>query len=61
MDFTESGVVSGIPYSTLEQVKVGDTFDGEFVRGTVRHMVDGVIKYNLITETSMITPKVEKY
>jgi len=61
MDFTESGVVSGIPYSTLQQVKVGDTFDGELVRGTVRHMVDGVIKYNLITETSMITPKVEKY
>jgi hypothetical protein len=61
MDFTEVGAVSGIPYSTLEQVKVGDTFDGEVVRGTVRHLVNGVIKYNIITDNSMITPKVEKY
>lgn len=61
MDFTETGEVSGIPYSLLEQVKVGDMFDGELVRGTVRHMVDGVIKYNLITDKSMITPNVEKY
>jgi hypothetical protein len=61
MDFTEIGPVSGIPYSMLEKVKVGDTFDGEVVRATVRHLVDGVIKYNLITDKSLSTPNVEKY
>jgi hypothetical protein len=61
MDFTEIGPVSGLPDSDLEQIKVGDMFDGEVVRGTVRHLINGVIKYNLITAKSMITPKVEKY
>lgn len=61
MNFTEVGEVSGIPYSTLEKVKVGDIVDGEVVRGTVRHLINGVIKYNLITDKSLITSKVEKY
>lgn len=61
MDFTEIGPVSGVVDPALGQVKVGDTFDGERVRGKVRHLSNGVIKYNLITEKSMITPKVEKY
>jgi len=61
MDFTELGPVSGLPDSDLEKVKVGDMFDGERVRGTVRHLVNGVIKYNLITTKSLITSKVEKY
>jgi hypothetical protein len=61
MNFTDVGDVSGVLDPALEQVKVGDMFDGERVRGTVRHLVNGVIQYNLITETSMSTPKVEKY
>ena len=61
MDFTEIGPVSGLPDAALEQVKVGDMFDGERVRGTVRHLVNGTIKYNLITDKSLIMSKVEKY
>ena len=61
MDFLEVGEVSGVSDPAFEQVKVGDTFDGDRVRGTVRHLVNGVIKYNLITDKSLITSKVEKY
>ena len=61
MDFAETGEVSGIVDSDLSQVKVGDTFEGERVRGTVLHLINGVINYNLITEKSMTTSKVEKY
>jgi len=61
MDFNETGEVSGVSDSALEQVKVGDTVDGELVRGTVRHLVNGLTMYNLITEKSMSTPKAEKY
>jgi len=61
MDFLEVGEVSGVPDPALEHVKVGDTFDGEYVHATVRHLVNGVIKYNLITDKSLITSKVEKY
>lgn len=61
MDFTEVGVVSGIADPALAQINVGDMFDGERVRGTVRHLVNGTIKFNLITDKSLITSKVEKY
>lgn len=61
MDFTEVGVVSGLTDYALSHVQVGDMFDGERVRGTVRHLVNGIIKYNLITDKSLITSKVEKY
>ena len=61
MDFTEGGIISGIVEPALGQLKVGDTFDGEVVRGTVRHLINGVIKYNLITPKSLVTPNVEKY
>jgi hypothetical protein len=61
MDFTEGGIISGIVEPALGQLKVGDTFDGQVVRGTVRHLINGVIKYNLITDKSLVTPNVEKY
>jgi hypothetical protein len=61
MDFTETKEVSGISYPMLENVKVGDMFDGDVVRGTVRHLINDVIHYNIITDKSMTTPKVEKY
>jgi hypothetical protein len=61
MDFTEEGRVSGVSDPLLAQVQIGDTFDGEVVRGTVRHLVRGNVLYNLITEQSMSTSRVEKY
>jgi hypothetical protein len=61
MDFTETGVVSGLSEYSLGQISVGDTFDGEKVCGTVRHLINGVIKYNLITDKSLVSGKVEKY
>ena len=61
MDFTEEGGISGVSDPALEQVRIGDTFDGELVRGTVIHLVGGTVHYNLITEQSMSTSRVEKY
>jgi hypothetical protein len=61
MDFTETGVVSGLSEYSLGQISVGDIFDGEKVCGTVRHLINGTIKYNLITDKSLVSGKVEKY
>jgi hypothetical protein len=61
MDFLEVGEVSGVSDPALGELKVGDIFAGERVRATVRHLVNGSIKFNLITDKSMITSKVEKY
>jgi hypothetical protein len=61
MDFLEVGEVSGVSDPALGELKVGDMFAGERVRATVRHLVNGSIKFNLITDKSMITSKVEKY
>jgi hypothetical protein len=58
MDFTEVGYVSGI---SAFKIKVGDIIDGEIVRGTVKHAINNKVVYNLITEKSMNTPRVEKY
>ena len=69
MDFTEIGPVTGVVGTTpvygnlpISQIKVGDLLDGDFVCGTVMHSVDGMpVMYNLITYSSLCTPKVEKY
>lgn len=69
MDFTEVGRVSGVVDTTIvygsrpiSDVRVGDVLNGDVVRGTVMHAVKGSpVLYNLITDTSMVSPKVEKY
>ena len=69
MDFTEYGAVSGIVSTTtvsgslpIAEVRVGDIVDGDVVCGTVTHLIDGkTVMYNLITYSSLNTPKVEKY
>jgi hypothetical protein len=61
MDFLEVGEVSGVSDPALEHIKVGDTIDGEYVYGTVRHLTNGVIKYNFITDKSLASSNVEKY
>lgn len=69
MDFTETGPVSGVVESTavsgsllISQVRIGDVLNGDVVRGTVVHAISGKpVMYNLITDKSMITPKVEKF
>jgi hypothetical protein len=61
MDFLEVGEVSGLSDPALEHIKVGDTIDGEYVHATVRHLKNGVIKYNFITDKSLASSNVEKY
>jgi len=69
MDFTEIGSVTGVVGTTvvygdvpISQIKVGDVLDGDFVCGTVMHSVEEMpVLYNLITYSSLCTPKVEKY
>jgi len=69
MDFTEVGPVSGVEATTtvsgslpIAEVRVGDILDGDVVCGTVMHSIEGKpVMYNLITYSSLITPKVEKY
>jgi hypothetical protein len=61
MDFLEVGEVSGLSDPALEHVKVGDTIDGEYVHATIRHLTNGVIKYNFITDKSLTKSNVEKY
>lgn len=69
MDFTEDGPVFGLTGITtvsaslpIVEVQVGDILDGEVVCGTVMHLVDGTtVVYNLITYSSLKTPKIEKY
>ena len=69
MDFTEDGPVYGIlgtttvgGYLPIAEVRVGDLLDGEVVCGTVTHLIDGKnVMYNLITYSSLTTPKVEKF
>ena len=69
MDFTEFGPVSGLAGSTLiapslqiSEVHIGDILNGEVVRGTVMHAVnEKTVLYNLITDKSLESGKVEKY
>ena len=61
LDFLEVGEVSGLSDLALEHIKVGDTIDGEYVHATVRHLKNGVIKYNFITDKSLASSNVEKY
>lgn len=61
MDFLEVGEVSGLSDPALEHIKVGDSIDGEYVHATVRHLKNGVIKYNFITDKSLASSNVEKY
>jgi len=69
MDFTEIGPVSGVVATTtvsgslpISQIRVGDVLDGDVVCGTVMHALEGKpVLYNLITYSSLITRKVEKY
>lgn len=72
MDFTEFGDPSGIldfiliPVDSgaipISEVRIGDAIHGDVVRGIVKHNMFGLVcTYNLITEESMVTAKVEKY
>jgi len=69
MDFTEIGPVSGVVATTpvygslpISQIRVGDVLNGDVVCGTVMHALEGKpVLYNLITYSSLITRKVEKY
>jgi hypothetical protein len=69
MDFTENGPVHGVLGTTtvfgslpIAEVRVGDLLYGEVVCGTVTHLIEGLpVMYNLITYSSLNTPKVEKF
>jgi hypothetical protein len=69
MDFTEVGPVFGLagsveiaPSLQISEVHIGDMVNGEIVRGTVIHAVnEKAVLYNLITDKSLVSGKVEKY
>jgi hypothetical protein len=69
MDFKEDGPVYGVLGTTavcgslpIAEVRVGDMVDGDVVCGTVMHLIDGKnVMYNLITYSSLTTPKIEKF
>lgn len=69
MDFTETGRVTGVPGTTIISLKtvdvhisdivVGDVLSGnEIVVAVVKHQIDRVL-YNLITDTSVMSNKIE--
>jgi hypothetical protein len=70
MDFTETGEVTGVPGTTLVSLKtadipiydvlVGDVLsDNDTVIGVVKHRVNRNVVYNLITDKSIMTNKIE--
>lgn len=69
MDFAEDGAVSGLKAETpvangraIYEIQVGDVINGDRVRGIVKHaMEDGSTLYNIITDLSLASNKVEKY
>jgi hypothetical protein len=67
LDFTEVGDVTGVSEDTIialktvdvsiSEVVLGDILLGnDVVRGIVKHLIDDKIRYNLITEESIISP-----
>ena len=67
LDFTEVGDVTGVSEDTIialksldvsiSEVILGDVLLGnDIVRGIVKHLIDDKIRYNLITEESIISP-----
>jgi hypothetical protein len=67
LDFTEVGDVTGVSEDTIialksvdvsvSEVIVGDVLLGnDIVRGIVKHLIDDKIRYNLITEESILSP-----
>ena len=67
LDFTEVGDVTGVSEDTIiplksvdvsvSEVVIGDVLlRNDIVRGIAKHLIDNKIKYNLITNESMISP-----
>jgi len=70
MDFTEEGDVMGAPEDVIIALKSGDLpvsevvvgdvlLNNDIVRGIVKHLIDERITYNLITEDSIHSRKIE--
>ena len=67
LDFTEVGDVTGVSEDTIISLKSADVsisevvpgdilLGNDVVRGVVKHLIDDKIRYNLITEESIISP-----